>query len=169
MFAYCVYCQPQRCGQIARLLEVRGADRAISPQVISRHRKQGRMIEDQHDLLPGYVFIYMEQKLKSYELFSGVSGIIRRVENQFGFDGLGYEDYEFAMNLLQKDGTVGAIKAIKEGDTVRVLDPLFERFNGVIVAIDYRKQRAKVRFRFDGQEWEIWVACDVVFKDEATS
>ena len=39
MYAYCLFCEPQRCKTIAHLLEHCGfADRAFSPQIIKRAR-----------------------------------------------------------------------------------------------------------------------------------
>ena len=31
MYAYCLFCATQRCKTIAKLLEIRGVDRAFSP------------------------------------------------------------------------------------------------------------------------------------------
>ena len=73
MFAYCLQCQTQRCRIIAELLEKRGANRAFSPQIISRQRKQGKNEDHQSDLIPGYVFVYMEQQLTDYQFFKNIS------------------------------------------------------------------------------------------------
>lgn len=166
MFAYCLQCQTQRCKTIAGLLEKHGVDRAFSPQIVSRHRKQGKIEEVMYDLLPGYVFAYSEHQLENFEVFSGIDGIIRFLGVSEGrTSGLQYSDYDFAMNMYQKNGVVGAITLLKEGDSVRMQDPLFEKHNGTISYIDHRKQRAKVQFHFDDKEWTVWVACDVLYKD----
>ena len=41
-------------------------------------------------------------------------------------------------------------------------DPLFSSCEGEVVAIDYRKERAKVAFVFDNAKREIWVSLDGV-------
>ena len=69
----------QRCAVIAKLMEIRGAYRAFSPRIIRKQRKKGENIERRFDLLPGYVFLYSEERLTDYSLFSGIDGVIRRV------------------------------------------------------------------------------------------
>ena len=39
--AYCLFCLTQRCRAIAKLMEIRGVDRAFSPQIIRKQRKKG--------------------------------------------------------------------------------------------------------------------------------
>ena len=166
MFAYCLFCRTQRCHVIADLLEKKGADRAFSPQIISRQRKQGKLEEVRHDLLPGYVFVFTEEEQKTFDLFRGIDGIIRCLRNDDGTMNLTRADYRFAMELRDKDGLIGALTVLKEGEKVRIKDSVLENYGGTIESIDHRKQRAKVRFRFDNQERTAWVACDVLYKEE---
>ena len=162
MYAYCLFCLTQRCKVIARLMEIRGAARAFSPQIIRKQRKQGENIKKQFDLLPGYVFIYSEERLTDYRLFYGMDGVIRRVgRTEQGYE-LAGPDLDFAMKLLEKDGVVGGMTACHVGDSVTLEDPLFSGCEGEVVAIDYRKERAKVAFVFDNAKREIWVSLDGV-------
>ena len=164
MYAYCLFCRTQRCARIAQLMEIRGVDRAFSPQILHKQRKQGENRSRVNDLLPGYVFLYSEERLTDYTFFTGIDGIIRRV----GRTETGYElegaDRDFAMNLLEKDGMVGAMRMVEVGQTVRLEDPLFDRSEGVITKIDYRKERARVDFRFDGNDCHTWIAVEGIRK-----
>ena len=164
MFAYCLQCQTQRCRIIAELLEKKGALRAFSPRIISRQRKQGKLEDHAYDLLPGYVFVYTEQQLESFDIFSHVDGIIRRLSSDTSSGCLTGSDFDFAMNLYRKNGVVGAVTIFKEGDSVRIDDPLFQGYNGTVLYIDHRKQRAKLQFHFDEKDWMIWTACDVLYQ-----
>ena len=150
MYVYCLFCRTQRCSRIARLIEIRGADRAFSPKILSRER----------DLLPGYVFVFSEERLDGYGIFAGIDGVIRRV----GRTETGYElegaDREFALGLLEKDGSVGAMKMVRIGETVRLEDSLFDGSEGVVTKIDYRKERARIDFKFEGNDGHAWVAVD---------
>ena len=160
MYVYCLFCRTQRCARIARLMEIRGVERAFSPRILSRQRKAGENVPTEHDLLPGYVFLFSEERLADYSAFAGIEGIVRRVgktENGYELDG---PDREFALRLLEKDGQVGALKMVKIGETVRLEDPLFEGSEGVVTKIDYRKERARVDFRFDGNDCHAWIAID---------
>ena len=166
MYAYCLFCRTQRCTRIAQLMEIRGVHRAFSPKILSKYRKEGKNMDRERDLLPGYVFLFNEERIVDYELFAGIDGVIRRV----GRTETGYElegaDREFAFGLLEKDGRVGALKMVAVGETVRLEDSLFDGSEGVITKIDYRKERARVDFRFEGNACHTWVAIDGLRKTE---
>ena len=162
MYAYCLFCLTQRCRVIAQLMEIRGVYRAFSPQIIRKQRKQGENVKKQFDLLPGYVFVYSKERMTDYRDFFGMDGVIRRVgQTETGYE-LAGPDYDFAMKLLDKDGVVGGMKACRVGEEVSLEDPLFSGCEGKVVAIDYRKERAKVAFVFDNTKREIWVSLDGV-------
>ena len=162
MYVYCLFCVTQRCKVIARLMEVRGAERAFSPQIVRRQRKKGENREVQYDLLPGYVFIYSAERKTDYTEFYGMDGVIRRV----GRRETGYElegpDLDFAMKLYEKDGLVGSMKTCRIGDEVTLEDPLFNGCQGRITRIDYRKERARVDFVFDKMDCHTWISLDGV-------
>lgn len=164
MYAYCLFCRTQRCARIARLMEIRGVERAFSPTILSRQRVEGQNLTRQRDLLPGYVFLFHGEKLIGWDMFAGIDGIIRRV----GRSEQGYElegaDLEFALGLYEKNGQVGAMKLVNVGETVKLEDPLFEGSSGVVTKIDYRKERARVDFRFEGNDCHTWVAIEDVRK-----
>ena len=162
MYAYCLFCLTQRCRIVAKLMEIRGVGRAFSPQIIRKHRKQGENVSKSFDLLPGYVFIYSEERLTDYRLFCGMDGVIRRVgRTEQGYE-LAGSDLDFAMKLLEKDGVVGSMKTCRVGDEVVLDDPLFTGCEGRVIGIDWRKERAKVSFVFDNTKRDIWVSLDGV-------
>ena len=66
------------------------------------------------------------------------------------------------MRLLEKDGVVGAMKTCKVGDEVRLQDPLFNGCEGKVTRIDYRKERARVDFVFDGMACHTWISLEEV-------
>ena len=162
MYVYCLFCLTQRCKVIAKLMEIRGVDRAFSPQIIRKQRKKGENIEKRFDLLPGYVFIYSEERLTDYSLFYGIDGVVRRVGRRDDGYELEGPDLDFAMKLLEKDGLVGAMKVCRVGDEVTLEDSLFSECEGRVAEIDFRKERAKVAFVFENTKREIWVSLDNV-------
>ncbi len=162
MYVYCLFCRTQRCARIARLMEIRGVERAFSPKILSKQRIEGKNVSKEHDLLPGYVFLFHEERIIEWDIFSGIDGIIRRV----GRTEKGYElegaDREFALGLYEKNGQVGAMKLVSVGETVRLADNLFDGSEGVVTKIDYRKERARVDFKFEGNACHTWVAIEEV-------
>ena len=162
MYYYCLFCVTQRCKTIAKLLEIKGITRAFSPQIVRRHRVKGVNEEVQYDLLPGYVFVYNDTPLTEGNWYWGIDGVIRRIGRTQDLYQLVAGDREFAEQLYEKDGLVGTMKAVHEGDEVKLEDPLFAGCEGKIVKIDYRKQRAKVEFTFNNTACSTWIACDCV-------
>ena len=162
MYAYCLFCLTQRCGTIAKLMEIRGASRAFSPQIIRKQRKKGVNLERRFDLLPGYVFVYSEERLTDYRLFYGIDGVVRRVGRRDDGYELEGPDLDFAMKLLEKDGLVGSMQVCRVGDEVSLEDPLFSGCQGRVTEIDYRKERAKVEFVFDRNSCSTWVSLEDV-------
>ena len=79
MYVYCLFCRTQRCTRITQLMEIKGVDRAFSPKVLSRQRVKGVNLSQERDLLPGYVFLFHEERIIDYNIFAGIDGIIRRV------------------------------------------------------------------------------------------
>lgn len=162
MYAYCLFCITQRCKVIAKLMEIRGVQKAFSPQIVRKQRVKGVNEKRQYDLLPGYVFLFNEERLTDYTLFCGMDGVIRRVgKTEKGYE-LAGSDYDFAMQLYEKDGLVGSMELYQNGNEVRLLNSLFDGCEGKIVKIDYKKERAKVEFVFDNVKREIWVSLEEI-------
>ena len=162
MYAYCLFCLTQRCKVIAKLMEIKGADQAFSPQIIRKQRKKGENVEKRFDLLPGYVFIYSEERITDYRFFYGIDGVVRRVGRRDDGYELEGPDLDFAMKLLEKNGLVGAMKVCCVGDEVTLEDSLFSGCEGRVAEIDFRKERAKVEFVFEHTKRDIWVSLDSV-------
>lgn len=92
-------------------------------------------------------------------------------ESTSGLYSLTGSDREFAMDLFRRDGVVGKVVILKEGDRVILEDPLFKNSSGRITRIDYKKQRARVEYQFAGTTCHTWIACDLVYtgKDQENS
>ena len=158
MFIYCLYCATGRCRVIARLLEIRGVYRAFSPQIVQSKRLEGINLFKDRDLLPGYVFVYHPESLLDSDIFWGIDGVIRRVgrpQEEYLLQG---SDREFAERLLDREGRVEAATLLREDSGLRLKDPVFNSTDAQIQQLDYKKQRAKISFRFQGEEHTVWLA-----------
>ena len=165
MHVYCLFCQTQRCGVIAAMLEKQGACRALSPRILQRERKQGRNVEIMRDLLPGYVFVYSEDPFEQQLLCPGVRGVIRCLGTGTGNYELSGADRDFAMRLYDREGTISAVRVFREGDRVTLADPLFMSCKGRITRVDNRKQRARVDFDFENNPCHTWIAFEMIDKE----
>lgn len=160
-YCYCLFCETNKCKKAAFLLERNGIDRAFSPQIVKRQRKNGKNIDMLFDLLPGYVFAYHSERITEPSLLKtdGVIRILGSADDDYCLDG---NDLSFANALLERNGVIDVMRILRVGDKVMLSEPLFFGVEGSVVKIDYRKQRAKVEFPFAGALCSTWVACEVV-------
>ena len=160
MHSYCLFCDTQRCGVIAELLERCGVDRAFSPKLVGRERKQGVLLEKRYDLLPGYVFLFTQQALPDLREYRWIDGLIRyvgRAEDQYELTG---GDRSFADALFEQDGILRPLTLVREGERVSLRESVFAGARGEVIRVDLKRQRAKVAFVFDGLPFSTWVAVD---------
>ena len=162
-YVYCIFCETRRCRAVADKLQEKVVDIAFSPQIVKRQRKAGKNIDMLYDLLPGYVFAYSSTELSNIS-FLRVDGVIRILGSSDNGYCLTGADKDFANGLLEREGRVDIIKAIRVGDIVFLEDELFYGQKGKILEIDYRKQRAKIEFSFMNTTCYSWVACDIIIR-----
>ena len=155
MYAYCLFCETQRCELIAAYIEKTTAYRCISPRIIQRKWIKGTAREENHAWLPGYIFVYSEEPI--IPRFD-VSGIIRCI----GGGELTGSDFAFADMLYQQNGIIGTIRLAQVGDRCRVADPIWENMQGTIIKLDRGRKRCCVEFEFDQIRRTVWVGYDLV-------
>ena len=78
MYAYCLFCETQRCRQIAAIISKDYGYQCIYPQIVQRKWIKGVPMEVSHDWLPGYLFLYSEQLIQTR---LNIIGIIRFLGN----------------------------------------------------------------------------------------
>ena len=161
MVAYCLYCNTLKSEEVAAVIRQRFGIRVISPKIVQRKWVKGTPIEEVHNYLPGYLFLYMDApELDTSALFR--MGDVYRVlgERDQGYRLMG-SDEAFAQMLADCDGTLGVLKAFKEGDRVKLVEGALGGVAVEIVKLD-RRGRALVRFDFDGSTMNTWVAYDMI-------
>ena len=155
MQAFCLFCQTQRCGDIAAFIRKTKGWKCISPRIIQRKWVRGAAIEVSHDWLPGYLFLYTDET--DYPHLQ-IDGIIRVL----GQGPLTGTDLAFAQMIEQREGVLSTIRLAEVGDRCHIADPLWEKLEGTILKIDRGRKRCQVAFEFDNQRRSIWVGYDLV-------
>ncbi len=159
MHAYCLFCETQKCRTIARIIENRYRVRCISPQIIQRKWVKGQCLEESHDWLPGYVFIYSEEPLiPVYK----IDGVIRWLENSELKD----RDYDFAETLYRQEGVMGIARLAEVGDRCELDDPVWKSIQGTVVKMDRSRKRCCVEFEFAKTKRSVWVGYELVKRCE---
>lgn len=162
MYTYCLFCETAKCQNIARSLMNKLPCRAFSPKQVQHTWSKGQMVDIVHDLLPGYVFVYLEdQKLDIASLHS-VQGILRCLCSQDRQYELAGADEQFALMLLQKDGVIGKTKVYEEGQMIRICQGAFEGVETKILKVNRRNMRMQIEIPFAGRPVKTWVEYEVV-------
>lgn len=155
MFAYCLFCETQRCRQIAEYLRITSGLTCVFPEVVQRKWVKGIQTEEKHDWLPGYLFIYSEDGQFRRPLIDGVIRIL-------GNGPLTGSDLQFAEMLYHRNGILGTLSLAQEGDRCIISDPAWDELNGKIIRMDRGRKRCCVEYRFDGEIRTIWVGYELI-------
>lgn len=155
MYAYCLFCNTQRCDTIAALLEQNTDCLCISPKIVQRKWIKGVMTEQEHPWLPGYIFMYTDEKLISRPR---IPGIIRWLGNS-ELEGV---DYDFALMIRKREGMIRTVKTVQEGDRVKLADPAWDGLQGRIIRIDRGRKRCCIEYEFDHSLRTVWVGYDLL-------
>ena len=158
MFAYCMFCETQRCGQIADYLRITRGLTCISPEVVQRKWVKGVQIEEKHDWLPGYLFLYTDDPEFQRP---DIDGIIRILGN----GPMTGQDLQFAEMLYLRNGIMGSLSLVQEGDKCFISDPAWDGLNGIVTKLDRERKRCCIEYQFDSETRTIWVGYELVRTD----
>ena len=155
MHAYCLFCETQKCENIARIIQSTHGIRCISPQIIQRKWVKGQCFEERHQWLPGYIFLYSEEPMiPNFR----INGIIRWLE----CSELAGRDFVFAETLYRQNGVMGTVRLAEVGDRCEVDDPVWENLQGTLIKVDRSRKRCCIEFEFAKVKRSVWVGYDLV-------
>ena len=155
VYAYCFFCETQRCKVIAEQIRKNYGHICFAPQIIQRKWIKGVPTEESHDWLPGYVFVYSPERIS---IRFPIDGIIRCLGNEE----LHGQDLEFAGMLYQKNGVIGSVSLVQEGDRCLVADPSWQGMQGTVIKMDRGRRRCCLEFTFDEVRRTIWVGYELL-------
>ncbi len=154
----CLFCQTREEPQVVKRIQDNGLGIALFPQKIEPFYRKGLWKDIKKPLLPGYVFVYSAEVYPVQHLL-GISGVIRHLT--YGTDDTeGYlngMDCRFAQWLLENEGIVHKLQAIREGSYVHIVDGLLRDYNGRVEKIDKQKRMAYLSLDIIGTARHIWL------------
>ena len=162
VYTYCLFCETEKCAAVAGDVARRFSCRAISPRQVQHTWDRGRMVDREHDLLPGYVFVYLAQGLADIRALQAVPGVIRclsTTDRQFELTG---GDERFALLLLEKGGVIGKTRVYQEGQRIRICDGAYQGMETKILRVNRRNQRMQIEIPFASQAVRTWVEYELV-------
>lgn len=162
MYTYCLFCETAKCSSVAIAVMQRTHCRAIYPRQVQHTWSKGKMVDIEHDLLPGYVFVYVEQAPLDMSLLRSIQGIIRCLSSQEKQYELSGGDEQFALMLLQKDGVIGKTKVYQEGQMIRICEGAYAGVETKILRVNRRNMRMQIEIPFASQKIKTWVEYELV-------
>ena len=158
MHAYCLFCETQRCRQIAEIIRKEYGLICFAPTIIQRKWIKGIPTEEIHDWLPGYLFLYSDEPVSQHLRINGIIRVLGNGE-------LAGQDLKFAEMVYSRGGTMGIAPLIQEGDQCRIADPAWQELQGQVVKMDFGRKRCCVEFVFDGIARTVWLGYDIIHTD----
>ena len=158
MKSYCVFGKTQRCEEIAKRLEQKLPCRAIYPRRIQHTWSKGKMVDLEHILLPGYVFVYVqdETELDTGYLrhFDGVLKVLSYDDDSCELKG---QDAEFARMILENDGVLGKLPVYEEGQWLQIKEGPLKGVESQILKVNRRNHRMLIEIPFADTKVKTWV------------
>jgi len=162
MKSYCVFCKTGSEKDVAqRVHTIDNRIEAIAPVCTLQEKRQGKWVNREQILLPGYAFLYTEEEIQ-VNLRAEVLDLYKVLKYGVGFRELHGMDYEYSMWIYRHQGSINTSKVLTEGRNVKVIDgPLLDGF-GTIVRLDKHKRRVWIDFEFDGQKRLVALSAECV-------
>ena len=162
---WCLFCTTGKESSVAERIHEKGWGRAIFPQRVKTIRRNREWTEQSAPLLPGYVFMYMQQRKTNRVELEKLLGVIRVLDySEPGESTLLGRDREFADWLWHFDGKIGTMQALQVGDRIEIIDGAFRALNGTILRMDRRRQTFLVSLDTEGVIRKVWLTYEVVEK-----
>ncbi len=124
----------------------------VVPKRKLRVRKGGIWRVETRVLFPGYVLINGDITPDTYYGLKNIPNVIRLLKTGNSVASIDRREMAVLSSLISNNEEIGFSNVLIENGRVQVVDgPLFS-LEGVIISIDHRKERAKIRLDFLGEE-----------------
>ena len=168
---YAIQVRPRGEGRFMRLFD------ALHPQarpLFSVHfprrtlsvRRKGVVRPSVLAVFPGYLFVEAEQQDVAAEsrLFRRTEGFRRFLPSNRDIKPLAGRDLELVLHFVKKTGLVAGISRVRfdENSRITVTDGPLRGLEGMIVKVDKRKRRAKVRLSLYEEAFTVDLAFEVM-------
>ncbi len=163
MKSYCVFGKTQKCQEIAERLEQKLPCRAIYPRRIQHTWSKGKMVDLEHILLPGYVFVYVQDETEMdparLRYFDGVLKVLAYDDESCELQG---QDAEFARMIWENGGVLGRLPVYEEGQRLQIREGPLKGVESQILKVNRRNHRMLIEIPFADTKVKTWVEYEVI-------
>lgn len=126
--------------------------KVVIPKRKLRERKDGIWRQKIRTLFPGYIFLYGLMNMEDYYLLKNVPGLIKVLKNDNEPCIIDEREIRVIGTLIKDSEIIEPSSAIIEGGQVIIKDGPLLGLEGMIICVNKRKGRVKVKMGFQGQE-----------------
>lgn len=139
--------------------------KSLVPRRKLREQKDGKWHEIERLLFPSYVFVNTMMTDEKYYKVSEIPGVINILRGAANSPlPVPLEEMQVIFSFTKEGDLVGISDIFIDGETVRVISGALVGFEGLILKVDKRRFRAKVRFNFADQEKVVELGINVLDK-----
>ncbi len=166
MYTYCLFCETGKCDFVAGAVRQAYRCEAISPKQIQHTWSAGQVVDREHDLLPGYVFIYSEEPiLLPQDIRRRLDRVIRCLRDTDMDYRLHGGDEEFARMIRKKGGILGKTAVTEKDGRFTLADETYSTVPTEILKVDRRNKRMKIEMLLAGSKVQTWVEYEILPND----
>lgn len=136
--------------------------RVLVPKRRLRERKDGVWSEKIRTLFPGYVLINGYINDEKYYKLKDVPGLISILKSGQTILHIEDEEIEVIKRLVYNNDVIDSSQLIIENKKIFVIDGPLKNMEGIIVGINKRKGRAKVRLNFLGEPRVVELGVNII-------
>lgn len=125
-------------------------------------RRNGICEEVEYKLFPGYILVKTEYINELYHLTFRLEHLYRYLRCSGVFDEIRLEEISNIVYMANEEGVIGLSNIVIDNDTVKVIDGSLRNYKGFVVKIDKHKGRARVLFKFNGQDHLIDLSVNIL-------
>lgn len=156
----CVFVESGYEALTAQVIEYCGFGQTLAlERILPYRRNDGTWFDKKRPLLPGYIFIRGEAV--NYRL-RRVNHVIRLLQYADGKCALRGSDRVFAERAFQTGGVIPKLLAHREGDFIRVDDPLLDQLNGKVRSVNKRNRLAEIDLDLVGTQNRVWLGLEII-------
>lgn len=124
----------------------------LVPKRKIRERKGGVWVFETKVLFPGYVLMNGNIDIETYYRLKNIPNLLRFLKTGNEIADIGSHEMSVLSKLICNSEVIGFSEVLLENGRVRVVDGPLYSLEGLILSVDHRKGRAKVRLSFLGEE-----------------
>lgn len=132
-------------------------------------RRQGKQLQELYPVFPGYIFVEApEVDRPLYDLVRGGPNFCRFLPSNTNIQPLRQKDLSILMHFIGKnDIAESSLVYFDENDRIVVVSGPLSGMEGMIVKVNRRKKRAKIRLDFANESFHLDLGFDVIERTEA--